>query len=178
MKMSKNSTIKQKRSGKIVPALMRIIGAAVILVCIAISMVFALPRVLGYEMYNVVSGSMEPTIPVGSMIYVKSADGENIREGDIIAFVSGSSVITHRVTENNLEKHELTTKGDANELEDFSKVPYFNLIGVVKFHVPELGKWGGYFSTLSGKAYLLAAIAFGFILNTIGDRLDPKKGAE
>ena len=174
--MSKNNNSKKK--SRAFPVILKIIGTAVIAVCLVISLAFALPRVFGYEMYNVISGSMEPTIPVGSMIYVKHVEGESVKTGDVIAFVSGSSVITHRVTENDTERRELSTKGDANELEDFTKVSYLNLIGVVKLAVPRLGIWGGYFSSLTGKIYLIAAIAFGFIINVIGDKLDPKQETE
>ena len=40
---------------------------AVILVCLPLT----LPRVFGYEIYTVISGSMEPAIPVGSLVYVQ-----------------------------------------------------------------------------------------------------------
>lgn len=79
---------------------------------------------MGYEIYNVVSGSMEPEIPVGSVIYVKAVSPETVEEGDIIAFTSGVSVISHRVVSNQTVEGKFTTKGDANAENDMNPVGY------------------------------------------------------
>lgn len=65
---------------------------AVVAVCVPMT----LPRLLGYEVYVVVSGSMEPAIPVGSALYVESVPPEEVEVGDVIAFYDRGAVITHR----------------------------------------------------------------------------------
>ncbi len=89
------------------------------------------PQYMGYQIYDVVSGSMEPTVPVGSIIYVKEAEPSSIKKGDIIAFQSGESIVMHRVVDNKIVEGTFTTKGDANPSEDMNEVPYANLIGIV-----------------------------------------------
>ena len=57
------------------------------------------PSFLGYKVYNVLTGSMSPTIKVGGLIIVKEVSPQNIQEGDVITFRSSSTdnVTTHRV---------------------------------------------------------------------------------
>ena len=80
-----------------------------------------LPRLAGLQIFEVVSGSMEPAIPTGSIVYVEETEPSQAEEGDVIAFYSATgsgAVITHRVVQNRVVSGELITKGDANEKED------------------------------------------------------------
>ena len=86
--------------GKFFPALCNFIGTLILLLVIAVSVPLSVPRFLGYEVYNVVSGSMAPQIPMGSVVYVSPADPERVAAGDVIAFRSEGSVVTHRVVRN------------------------------------------------------------------------------
>jgi signal peptidase len=64
------------------------------------------PRVFGYQMYIVLSGSMSPTFDAGSLIFLKPENPENIVEGDIITYrpPSGEGALTtHRVVQVNRE---------------------------------------------------------------------------
>ena len=44
-------------------------------------------RVFGIQVYSVISGSMEPEYPVGSLIYVKKVDPDEIKVRDVITYV-------------------------------------------------------------------------------------------
>ena len=66
-------------------------------VCIGTLLCIELPWVFGYKPEVVLSGSMTPLFPEGSVIYYKYVPFESIQEGDVITFVSGEAVITHRV---------------------------------------------------------------------------------
>lgn len=59
-----------------------ILLALVIVVCIPLTV----PRIAGYQIYTVISGSMEPEIPTGSLVYVKNTAPSGIEKGDVIAF--------------------------------------------------------------------------------------------
>ena len=96
----------------------RFLGTAAIIEVILLLIPLSVPRLFGYQTYDVVSGSMEPEIPVGSMIFVKEIVPEDVVEGDIIAFYSNSNVVCHRVTYNNIYERKFNTKGDANPDED------------------------------------------------------------
>ena len=89
----------ENKGGKVFPALCSVFGTVILLGVIAAFFPLTVPRLMGYNIYEVVSGSMEPEIPVGSVIYVKAAEPETVEAGDIIAFVQNGSVITHRVEE-------------------------------------------------------------------------------
>ncbi len=58
------------RGGKLIPALCNLLGTLILVLVIASCLPLTVPRLFGYEIYEVVSGSMEPEIPVGSVIYV------------------------------------------------------------------------------------------------------------
>ena len=98
-------------------------------------------RIMGYRVYTVISGSMEPTYGVGDLIYVQKVDPKDVREGDPITFVMNENLVvaTHRVVRIDSEKQHFYTKGDANEIEDSAPVHFNNLIGIPRFKIPKLG---------------------------------------
>ena len=88
--------------------------------CIAGYLLIAAPMLAGYRPVVVLSGSMEPAFPVGSVIYYKAASFEQIQEGDPITFHAGEdgSLVTHRVVEKQELSRDFITRGDANETAD------------------------------------------------------------
>lgn len=164
-------TTTKKKGRKLIPALCNIFGVLILISVIASCLPLTVPRLLGYEIYEVVSGSMEPEIPVGSVIYVVKAAPEEIAENEIIAFQSGNSVITHRVVENRLVEGEFITKGDANAKEDFKAASYQSLIGRVSLHIPVMGRLMTLYTSVIGKAYAVCFAACGAMLNMLAGRL-------
>jgi len=160
-----------KKGGKVIPALCNFFGVLILLAVILSCLPLTIPRYMGYEIYNVVSGSMEPEIPVGSVIYVAVTDPEDIQESDVIAFRSNGSVVTHRVVQNRLVEGEFVTKGDANAAEDMNTVPYINLIGRVEYHFPVIGQLMVLYTSNIGKAYVICFAACGAMLNMLAGRL-------
>ena len=129
-------------------------------------------------MYNVLSGSMEPAIPVGSLLYVRSGDPEQVEDEDIIAFygsLEDSGIITHRVVKNNVVSGTFTTKGDANDKEDPTPVSYDNYIGRVTLSVPYVGHVLTIMTSLEGKIAAACIVGLGVILNVIGGRIGNKE---
>ena len=169
----KNSpTTKKRGGGKSLPALLcNVLGILLILGVILLMLPSFFPRALGIQVFNVLSGSMEPTIPVGSMIFVKPMDAEKIDSGDVIAFYSNGVVVTHRVMENRQLENRFVTKGDANDLEDRQKVQYSELLGKVVLHIPMLGDVTAHLTTPLGKVYLFALLLCGLLFNVIAGRL-------
>lgn len=144
-------------------------------IMVAIIFVFAVIlvglRLFGYSLYTVMSGSMEPEYHVGSLIYVKSIDTNELKEGDVITFVAdeNNTIVTHRiekiVNENGTRKFQ--TKGDANEAADAKLVHNKNVLGVPTFQIPILGYLafyiqrppGIYIALVAGTLLLAAVIA-------------------
>ena len=94
----------------------------------------------GNSVFRVVTGSMEPEIPVGALLIAKKTDIETIRERDIVCYRSsntqlGGIIITHRVVGIYHDPNGevvLQTKGDANPAADTEAVTEAQLIGRVK----------------------------------------------
>ena len=160
-----------KKGGKFIPALCNIIGTLILAAVILTSVPLAVPRLLGYEIYNVTSGSMEPALPVGSVIYVQRVAPETVKEGEIIAYYVDGTVITHRVVENRFVEGEFVTKGDANDMEDFSNTHYSDLVGIVKYHIPMLGDYLMVYSNQLTKVYLLTLAFCGVMFNMLAGRM-------
>jgi signal peptidase len=120
-------------------------------------------RLVGLQVFNVISGSMEPTYSVGDLLYVKTVDPDSVRVGDPITFVLNEDLVvaTHRVVDIDAENRQFTTKGDANKSEDAAPVHFNNLIGVPVFAVPLLGYVSAYIQSPPG---MYVAIGLGAAL--------------
>lgn len=150
--------------------ILKFIGILVIVLVILVGLMSFLPRVLGYETANIVSGSMEPAIPVGSLVLAEKTEGETLENGDIIMFLSGTTAVTHRVISNDREEGTVRTKGDANEQEDMLPVLYDRILGKVILHVPVLGDILQFFTPWLGKVCALIVLATGAVLAWLGGR--------
>ena len=147
-----------------------ILLAAVLLCCIPLT----LPRLAGYEVYEVISGSMEPEIPTGSLVYVKWTEPEQIEAGDVIAFYGEKdtgAVITHRVVQNQVVSGQFITKGDANEKEDLAPVEYDRYMGKVTLALPRLGALLGRVVTVSGRIGAGCAVGVAALMLLAAGRL-------
>ena len=95
------------------------------------------PRVFGFSIMKISSGSMEDTIPTGAHILIKKTAPEDIKKGDIICFYSEDPKIygypnTHRVIEDPIKTdsgYEYVTQGDFNPLKDEVTAKGDKLIG-------------------------------------------------
>ena len=118
----------------------RFISTILIMILIVIAVLLVGPRVVGYQGYAVVSGSMEPNIHVGSIVYDKEAVFDEIEEGNVITYtISGDTLVTHRVISVNTEEETVITKGDANDTEDANPVSKDQIVGTVVYCMPYLG---------------------------------------
>ena len=162
---------RRQRKEKVLVTIARILGTGVFICTILLLLPLALPRMMGYSTYNVVSGSMEPEIPVGSLILVKPVDCSELKTDDIIAFYRENIVVCHRVVENNTFEGKLSTKGDANDTEDFGVLTYADVIGIVEYHFPVLGSIGAYVSTTSGKLLIVELLVVAVLLHIMVDRI-------
>lgn len=132
-------------------------------------------RIVGLQVFTVLSGSMEPTYHTGSLIYVKKVDPYTIQEGQPITFMlDENTVATHRVVGIVPDEEDPTvirfrTKGDANEAEDGSLVHYKNVIGTPIFSIPYLGYVANYIQHPPGMYIAISAGAVLLLLVFIPD---------
>ena len=156
--------------GRLSPVISRVLGTVLLLAVIALSAPLAVPRIMGYEVYNVVSGSMEPAIPMGSVMYVKPGEPLDVQEQEVIAFWREDAVVAHRVMYNRTSLGEFVTRGDANNVDDPEPVPYEDYIGNVETTVPYLGQFMYIYASTTGKVYLLLTAVCGVLLHVLADQ--------
>ena len=134
-------------------------------------------RVLGYQVFTVLSGSMEPVYHTGSLIYVKDVDYRDLGEGDVITFMlNEDTVATHRIVgvvpdEADPSVIRYRTKGDANDAEDGALVHYKNVIGTPVFTIPKLGYVANYIQNPPGTYIAISGGAVLMILVFLPDLL-------
>jgi len=157
------------------------IVSTVLVVMIVLCAVFLMgSRILGYRVFTVISGSMEPQYSVGDLIYVKEVEPSTIKVGDPITFVLNENLVvaTHRVVEIDNETQHFYTKGDANKIPDASPVHFNNVIGVPKFSIPYLGYVSDFIQNPPGMYITVAAGIILIIFVFLPDFINKKKGTD
>ncbi len=125
-----------------------------------------------FGLYTIISPSMEPNLNIYDVIVnVKVKKPEDIKVGDVITFISTSTIskgftITHRVYSitNDENGYQFQTKGDNNEVPDSATVRFENIIGKVIFKIPQLGRLQSILTTRWGWLILVVIPAFLIIL--------------
>lgn len=170
--------MKKKHKKSPVPAVCSVLGTAILIIIILLCIPFTLPKVTGGQLFSVISGSMEPEIPVGSLVYVKATDPKEIQENDVIAFYGGrdaTAIVTHRVVENKIAMGQFVTKGDANQTEDMNPVDYEEFIGRVEWSVPQIGVLAQLLTGSQGKIAAASMVGFSLVLHVIAAMLEKKE---
>ena len=150
-----------------------VIGNVLMVLVVVACLSLVIPRFFGYDAYVVVSGSMEPNIPVGSLVYSHKEDPASLQTGDVIVFIDparGTTPITHRIVENNTAARTVITKGDANEHQDVDPASYENILGKVKFHVPRVGFIAAMLISSLGKIITVLLLVEAWLLIEISRR--------
>jgi len=116
-----------------------------------------LPGVLGIKPAIVLSGSMEPAIQTGDLVFIHKTETEKLRVGDVICYLDSGAAVTHRIIavtdgEDGLPRY--IAKGDANDAEDHLSVAADQIQGIWK---------GGRISGL-GNALLFMQTTTGMLL--------------
>lgn len=112
-----------------------------------------------YNAYVVLTGSMLPQIQVKDVVVTKKVDASELKEGDIITFLSSDErflglTVTHRIKEvnkdDNTGKYTFVTKGDNNQVADTALVQDYNILGKVILKVPKIGYLQEFLATKGG----------------------------
>lgn len=136
-----------------------VLSTMILIMLICIVGILFVPRLLGMDTLAVISGSMEPNIPVGSLIIIDETSFESLKVGDVITYkMSDSTVITHRIKQIDTENKSVITKGDANEVEDGAPVSSDRIIGKLKFSIPLIGYLTIYMQTPLGIAIICGIV--------------------
>lgn len=147
-----------------------IISTVLVVIVVIFAILLVGVRLFGIQVYSVISGSMEPEYPVGSLIYVNKVDPSEIKVNDVITYVLPNDMpSTHRVVRIDEENKLFYTKGDANETEDGAPVHFNNLVGKPVFKIPYLGYIAYYIQHPPGMYIAISAGAILLILVFLPD---------
>lgn len=171
---------------KAIKKVWNIITTLIVAVIVLLAVVLAGSRLMGVRVFSVLSGSMEPNYPTGSLIFVREVDPFTLAEGDVITFMlDEDTVATHRIVDVVPDEADpsvvrFQTKGDANDAPDGSLVHYKNVIGSPVFCVPQLGYVMNYVQNPPGLYVAIAVFAVLLLLMLLpdlifGDKDDEKK---
>lgn len=121
------------------------------------------PRLIGHQHFIVFGGSMEPAIPVGSVVVTERTAPTNLETGDVITYVNrADELLTHRVIEIQQDQLGLMfrTRGDVNGTDDPELVRAVNVLGRVRYSVPFAGYILHYGGQQSARLALMGLAVF------------------
>ncbi len=104
-----------------------------------------LPRAVGGTPYVILTGSMRPSLPPGTLVVTRPVDLVSLRVGAVVTYqlTSGqAAVVTHRIVGqgiNALGEQVFRTQGDANRTADPGWIRPVQLRGEQWYAVPYLG---------------------------------------
>ena len=156
-----------------VKTICNILSTIVLVVLLAAAAVLLVPMLLGYKEMAVLSGSMEPTIPVGSLVYVKPMEASKLEVGDVCTYYlsDGETFVTHRVVSIDPDAQILVTQGDANDTSD-GDIQFSQVFGRADFHLPYLGLAIQNMRTPAGIMVTCGVVALVILLNFIPAIID------
>lgn len=135
-----------------------ILGFFIVLgLVIAFSMI---PFKNNFKILSVMSGSMEPAIKTGNLVFIKPSAAYD--QGEIISFHPNDAktekeIVTHRIdsVENSINHKFYITKGDANNAPDPQRISEDKIVGKYIFRVPLLGYLFGFIKTIPGLVLII-----------------------
>jgi len=114
------------------------------LVVVVLALAVVVPKLGGATSYTILTGSMKPKMPPGTLVVVKPVKPEQVRVGDVLTYQIESgkkAVATHRVERVEITlagKYSFIMKGDANDVSDPSPVRPEQVRGKRWYAVPYL----------------------------------------
>jgi len=159
-------------------------AAMLVLVAAVAVLVIVVPLATGGAALTVLTSSMAPEYPAGSLMVIRPVPVEQIRLGDVITYqiTSGEpAVVSHRVVERAVDTESgevtFTTKGDNNAVNDALPVREVQVRGVMMFSLPLLG-WVN--NGINGEARqwvvpLVAGLLFAYAAYTLASTIASRR---
>ena len=143
---AQESPAPEPSGGGLLRALVTGVSAGLLAVILGIALVvIIIPRLTDATTLTVLTGSMEPKLPPGTLLVVKPEPTDLIRVGDVVTYEPNANdandVISHRVTAIRIGtdgSRVFTVKGDANNTAD-APVQSKQIVAVLWYSVPLLG---------------------------------------
>ena len=150
------------------------------LVLAAVAVVVVIPRATHGQAMTVLTGSMTPGIPVGSVVVVRPVDPGTLEVGDVATYQKEKDqavFVTHRIIEIDSSTRPTTYifKGDANRGPDLEPIVPERIIGKVWFHVPYLGTIRDGLKGSGGVTLLVMMLLGGYAVSQVRAGLEEKR---
>jgi signal peptidase I len=155
------------------------IGVALVVFFVGFSLFTHLAPLTGRQLFIVGGGSMEPSIPLGSLVIVTPTDARTVGVGDVLTIRADNGVVfTHRVTRvvDLPDGRFFETKGDANQTPDNGLVPARAVVGAADQYVPFAGYAQGFLSKVLGMVAALSLLGTLLLLYLLLEMLEPSAG--
>lgn len=152
------------------------LGAAFLTLLLAVAVaVVGLPAAVGGSAMTVLTKSMEPGLPPGTLVVVKPTPVDEIAVGDVVTYQIRSgeaAVVSHRVIAKTYADDEVlfTTQGDNNPMPDAEPVRDVQVKGTIWYSLPLLG-WVNVLLTGQNRGVVLAVVAGGLFLYALGSTI-------
>lgn len=131
----------------------------IIYILLIIYLLIFVPTLWGQKPLVVISGSMEPTLKVGGILYYEKINIDELDEGDILVYQANDHIISHRIVD--IIENDFITKGDKNNSVDNYLVSSNQVLGKgTDWSIPFIGYYADY---IYGHKYLLY-ISLGVII--------------
>lgn len=158
-----------------------IVTSVIVVAVVILAILLAGVRLVGLSPYTVLSGSMEPTYHVGSLIYVQKTDPMALQTGDPVTYrMSDGVIVTHRIVEV-VQDPQLgrcyRTRGDANNITDGKLLEPQRVIGKPVFTIPYLGYVSAYIQHPQGTYVAIGGCLLILALTMLTDVIFPEKEA-
>ena len=143
----------------------------IIYILVLIYLIIFIPTFWGKNPLVVISGSMEPTLKVGGILYYEKIDLNDFKEGDILVYELNEHTISHRIVD--ITDNGFLTKGDNNNSIDTYEVENMQVIGKgTNWSIPYIGYYA-YF--VYNHKYLLFISVGVIIIDLLVDSYSDRK---
>ena len=116
---------------------------SILYILLILYLIIFIPIIWGYKPLVIISGSMEPTLKVGGILYYKEINTNEYKKNDIVVFKSKKYLISHRIVE--ITNDGFITKGDANKNIDINKVIFTKALGKgTNWSIPYIGYYADF----------------------------------
>ncbi len=164
---------------RILKRALRLVSHSLVILVVLLAILLVGVRIAGLDVLAVLSPSMEPTYPTGSLIYLADADPASLKEGDVITYrITDTTTATHRIKELVPDEDDpgivrFRTKGDNNDDFDRALVEFEQVEGKVIFCIPLLGYLSMYIQNPPGLyvaiGVAMAAVVFVMTVDAVTD---------
>ena len=130
-------------------------------ILIIIYLIIFIPVLWGKRPLVIISGSMEPILKVGGILYYEKTNLDDFKKDDILVYQLNEHIVSHRIV--NINEYGFETKGDNNNSNDSYIVDKNNVIGRGNnWSIPYIGYYADF---IYNHKYLLIVMIILFYFN-------------